>query len=163
MVLAMAAAVNVAMPITQDNEGYRGAAYRDPANVLTQCYGETENINPSKIYSKDQCATKLRARLNRDYAPVLAKCMPVFVGADWQKYTNMYGSLLDTSYNVGPERVCTKFAPLVNTGRYVDACRSLPGWFVTAKDRKSGIRKTFPGLVKRRNQESSLCLNGVPL
>lgn len=159
--IAIMAAVAVAAPIAQRWEGYVGKAYLDPASILTQCYGETRDIDPSRIYSKDECAVKLRARMARDYAPVLAKCMPVLVGEKWQRYTNVYGALLDASYNAGPERVCIRFAPVVNAGKLTTACNALPTWFISAKNRKTGVRKVYQGLINRRNDERRVCLGAA--
>jgi len=159
--LAIAATIAVTIPLTQRWEGYVGKTYLDPANIPTQCYGETKDIDPSVIYSKDQCATKLRKRLAADYAPVLAKCMPVMVGPDWEKYTQVYAALLDASYNAGPERVCVRFAPVVNVGEIKAVCDALPGWFITARDRKTGVRKVYKGLINRRNHERQVCLKGL--
>lgn len=159
--IAIAAAVAVAAPLAQRWEGYRGKAYLDPANVLTQCYGETRDIDPSRIYSKDECAAKLRARMARDYAPVLTKCMPAFTGDDWRAYTNVFGALLDASYNAGPQRVCIRFAPVVNAGKLRTACNALPTWMITARDRKTGVRKVYQGLINRRNDERRTCLKGL--
>lgn len=153
---AIAAAVAVAAPLAQKWEGYRGGAYLDPAKVLTQCYGETVHIDPSRIYSKDECAVKLRARMARDYAPALAECMPVLVGPDWRRVNNVYGALLDAAYNAGPLAVCRKFATAVNTGNLSWACEALPSWYVTAK----GVR--YRGLVNRRNDERALCRLDLP-
>jgi len=129
--------------------------------VLTQCYGETRDIDPSRIYSKDECAAKLRARMARDYAPVLTKCMPAFTGDDWRAYTNVFGALLDASYNAGPQRVCIRFAPVVNAGKLRTACNALPTWMITARDRKTGVRKVYQGLINRRNDERRTCLKGL--
>ncbi len=155
--LAITAAVAVASPIAERWEGYRGKAYLDPAHILTQCYGETEDVDPSRVYSQDECATKLRARMARDYAPVLAKCMPSLVGPDWPRYTQVYGALLDASYNAGPERTCDKYAPLVNAGNIAAACNALPTWFISAKNRKTGVRAVYPGLINRRKDEQAVC------
>lgn len=155
---AIAAAVGVAAPLTMSHEGYRGKAYLDPAKILSQCYGETEGVDPSRIYSQDQCAAKLRVRMARDYAPPLVECMPILASADYKRFTHVYGALLDASYNTGPGPVCKRFAPYVNTGRYWEACEQFPGWYTTAKNRVTGGRKEFPGLVRRRKEERALCL-----
>lgn len=159
---AILAAVAVAVPLAQDHEGYRGKAYLDPVKVLTQCYGETRDVDPSRIYSKGECAAKLRTRMARDYAPALVQCMPGLAGADWKRHTNVFGAMLDASYNTGPAPVCKRFGPLVNAGRYWDACQLFPGWYTTAKNRVTGVRKEYPGLVRRRRDEKALCLKAVP-
>jgi len=157
-VLAIAAAVGLAAPLTMEHEGYRGAAYLDPAGILTQCYGETEGVDPSRIYSRDECAVKLRRRQARDYAPPLLACMPVLVD---RRLTPVFAALLDAAYNTGPRAVCAKFAGLVNAGRHHAACEALPGWYVTARDRRTGVRKRLPGLVRRRLDERALCLQAA--
>jgi lysozyme len=158
---AIAAAVAVAAPIAERWEGYSGKAYLDPAKVLTQCYGETRDVDPSLIYSQSECAKKLRARMARDYAPVLAKCMPALVGPDWPRYTSVYGALIDASYNAGPERVCIRFGPVVNAGGLKIACNALPTWFISARNRQTGERKIYQGLINRRNDERRVCLGGL--
>lgn len=158
---AIAAAVQVAAPLAEKHEGYRGKAYLDPVKILTVCYGDTENVDPSRIYSKDECATRLRARMARDYAPYLGKCMPAFVGADWPRYTKIFGAALDAAYNTGPLPVCKRMGPLVNAGRLEEACNSLPGWYTSAKNRVTGVRKVYPGLVRRRKEEQALCKRGL--
>lgn len=160
--IAIAAAVAVAAPIAQHWEGFVSKARPDPVGILTGCYGETEQIDPSRIYSMDECAVKLRARMARDYAPVLAKCMPVVVGDDWPRYTNVFGALLDASYNAGAQRVCVRFAAAVNRGNLETACNALPTWMVTARDRRTGARKLYQGLVNRRRDERATCLKGLP-
>lgn len=155
---AIAAAVAVAAPLTMSHEGYRGKVYLDPAKIATQCFGETQDIDPSRIYSKEQCATKLRARMAKDYAPALVECMPGLAGEEWKRFTNVYGAMLDASYNTGPSPVCKRFALTFNTGRYWEACNLFPGWYTTAKNRVTGVRREFPGLVRRRKEEKALCL-----
>jgi GH24 family phage-related lysozyme (muramidase) len=155
--IAIAAAVVLVSPLTEKNEGYRGKAYYDPAHILTQCYGETQDVDPSVIYSQGACAQKLRARMRRDYGPVIAKCMPVLVGPDWPKYTPILGAAIDAAYNAGPVNVCNRMGPHVNAGNFAAACDSLPGWFTSAKNRKTGVRVYYKGLIRRRNEEQALC------
>jgi hypothetical protein len=35
------------------------------------------------------------------------------------------------------------------------------GWFASARNRKTGVRKELPGLVKRRQAEARTCLTPV--
>jgi lysozyme len=155
----IAAAVLVAAPLAATYEGYRGRAYYDPAHILTVCYGETENVDPSKIYSKDECVVKLRKRMSEDYAPRLAKCMPELIN---EKRVKVFGALLDASYNAGWSAVCkSRMAQSIHAGRWADACIGFNGWFVTARDRKSGKRIALPGLVRRRQSEAALCGEGI--
>jgi len=141
----------VSTSLTQPNEGYVGKAYLDPAGYLTQCYGERK-VDPSVIYSKDQCATKLRTRMAKDYAPAIIKCVPDF--ADPANRL-AFGSALDASYNAGPVAVCrSPMARAFLAGDWRTGCEAYPGWYDTAR----GVQ--YPGLVKRRGEEMSYCLTG---
>lgn len=153
--IAIAAATAAAVPIAQRWEGYRGQAYLDPANILTQCYGETRDVDPSRIYSKDECATKLRARMAKDYAPALIECVPGFIDL---AHTNRFAALLDASYNAGPSAACrSPMAREFRAGRWDLGCEYFDGWYVTARDRKTGARVRLRGLVNRRIDEAALC------
>jgi GH24 family phage-related lysozyme (muramidase) len=171
--LCIAAACAVAAPIAQRWEGFSPKVYRDPANIATYCYGETENVDPSRIYAKTECAALLRQRMARDYAPKILQCIPQLADP---KRKNVFGALIDASYNAGWQGVC-KSPMRVNilAGKWTAACNSLPNWYITARYRgkprpaaamqKAGWRwngkawiKTFQGLVNRRNDERNVCL-----
>lgn len=155
-IVATVAAVSPVL--TEPNEGYRGKAYLDPAKILTQCYGETRDIDPSVIYSQTQCAAKLRARMAKDYAPALIKCVPDFADP---AYRLAFGAAIDASYNAGPVAVCkSPMAQAFNAGRWSEGCFRFSGWYTTAKNRVTGVRVEYPGLVRRREEEVSYCLTG---
>jgi GH24 family phage-related lysozyme (muramidase) len=171
------AGVAIAAPIAQKYEGYVNHTYRDPANIPTYCYGETENISkdPSRIYSKDECATLLRKRMAKDYAPKILQCLPQLYDPQHSRKF-VFGALIDASYNAGPGGVCrSPMAVSIKKGDWVGACNFLPTWYVTATYhgkpqsvqvmQRAGWRwtgrawiKTFPGLVSRRNDEKKACL-----
>jgi lysozyme len=142
----------VAGALTQPNEGYVGKVYRDPAGYLTQCYGERQ-VDPSVIYSKDQCAAKLRVRMARDYAAPLIKCVPDFADPRFQW---AFGAALDAAYNAGPAAVCrSPMARNFNAGKWAEGCVAFRGWYTTAR----GVQ--YPGLVRRRNEETAYCITGA--
>lgn len=150
----IAAALLIAIPLATQFEGFRGKAYSDPAHILTQCYGETEGVDPSRIYSKDECAAKLRARLARDYAPLILKCLPQLD----MEHRHVFGALLDAGYNAGPAAVCkSRMAVSIRAGDWAGACRGFIGWYVTTTDRRTGVSKALPGLVRRRQAEANAC------
>lgn len=153
-----AAAAAVCLPLTQQSEGLRNKPYLDPAHILTVCYGETEGVE-ARIYSTDECAGKLRHRLANDYAPRIAECLPEIATNERIK---VFGALLDAAYNAGPVAVCnSRMASAIRLGNVVDGCALLDGWYVTARNRKTGVRVKLPGLVKRRRAEAALCLEGA--
>lgn len=153
---AIAAAVLIAAPLAMKFEGYRSKVYRDPAHILTYCYGETQGpIDPARIYSKDECATKLRARMAKDYAPKIAQCLPAVATVE-KKY--IFGALLDASYNAGPDAVCkSRMARAIKAGQWSLACDGFNNWYTSALNRKTGVRVVFKGLVLRRSAEAQVC------
>jgi hypothetical protein len=71
------------------------------------------------------------------------------------------GTLIDAGYNAGPGGVCSSpAAQYIRAGNWTKACNALRGWYVTARNRKTGVRVTLPGLVNRRNEEADICLKG---
>lgn len=169
-----AAAAAACLALTQNSEGKRLKPYRDPANIVTWCYGET-NGTPKAAYTSGECASLLQNKLARTYAPKVASCLPEL--AD-QKRIKVFAAFLDASYNAGPAAVCTSpMARAVKAGDWSGACR-FQGWFVTARYRGKPMstaamqragwkwtgtawRKTLPGLVTRRANEAQLCLQGL--
>jgi lysozyme len=170
----IAAACLVAAPLATKWEGFVPKAKPDPANISTYCYGETENVDPSRIYSKSECAALLRKRMAQDYAPRIAHCLPEIVGNRF-----IFGALIDASYNAGWAGVCASpMAAHIKAGELAKACDALPGWYVTGRYRGkarpaaamraagwywtgTAWRKKFQGLVNRRTDEKAVCLEGV--
>lgn len=152
---AIALAVTIAATLAAKWEGYVPKAQDDPAAIPTYCYGETENVDPLRVYSKDECGELLRKRLAQDYAPKLLECLPEIADRP-----NVFGALLDASYNAGWQAVCkSRMAVSIHAGKWREACEGLRGWFVTARNRKTGVRVTLKGLVNRRNDEANTCLS----
>jgi lysozyme len=154
-----AAAALVCLPLTQASEGLRLKPYRDPAHILTVCYGETQGIDPAKIYSSDECATKLRKRLAQDYAPAILECLPML---NDERRIKVFGALLDAAYNAGSAAVCSsRMARSIRVGDWRGACNGFSGWYTTALNRKTGERIKLKGLVIRRDKEAALCMQGI--
>lgn len=157
----IAAAVLIAAPLATHFEGYVSRARPDPVGIPTVCYGETENVDPTRIYSKDECAVKLRGRMARDYAPKLlaSSCLPQ-LGDPLRR--NVFGALLDAAYNAGPAAVCkSRMAVSIRSGDWGAACAGLVGWYVTGRDRRTGQRIRLKGLVLRREAEAATCSTPV--
>jgi lysozyme len=154
---AIAAACAVCLPLTQTKEGLELKPYKDPAAIVTWCYGETEG-KPLAIYTKDQCGNLLRERMARDYAPKLLapSCLPQLAEPERR---HEFAALIDASYNAGPVAVCK--SPMVQRMRadnWVGGCNAFEGWYTTARNRKTGQRIQLRGLVIRRQDEKRLCL-----
>src|SRR5690348_5680605 len=98
---AIAAATLIAAPVAEHFEGYVPKAKPDPAGIPTYCNGETENVDPTRIYSKSECSALLRQRMARDYAPKLLACIPSL-----KDHPYPFAAALDAAYNAGPVAVC---------------------------------------------------------
>lgn len=157
---ACAAAALFVAPVTAGQEGFVPRARPDPAHIPTYCYGETEHVDPVRIYSRGECMELLRQRLARDYAPKILACLPDL--ADPRRKP-VFAAMIDAGYNAGPKAVCSSpMAAKVRARDYAAACNAFVGWYVTARDRRTGKRLVLPGLVKRRRDvERPLCLQGV--
>jgi lysozyme len=168
------AAAAACLSLTQQSEGKRLKPYRDPANIVTWCYGET-NGTPKANYTSAECAGLLQNRLASVYAPQIAKCLPQL--AD-QRRIKVFAAFLDASYNAGPLAVCA--SPMASGAKASDWARAchFQGWFVTARYRGKPMsaaamqragwrwingawRKALPGLIARRVKEAQLCASGL--
>lgn len=152
VVAACIAAGLVVAPFTASFEGEVRHPYRDPAGILTWCYGQTQG-KPELVYTHTQCGDMLRSDLAKKYAPKVIACVPGLVAPERR---NVFAALLDAAYNAGPAAVCrSPMARAARAGQWIRTCTSFPGWYTTARGR------TYPGLVRRRLAEKGLCLKGV--
>ena len=152
IVAACVAACVVVAPFTASFEGEVRHPYRDPAGILTWCYGQTQG-KPELVYTHTQCGDMLRSDLAKKYAPKVIACVPGLVAPERR---NVFAALLDAAYNAGPAAVCrSPMARAARAGQWIRTCTSFPGWYTTARGR------TYPGLVRRRLAEKGLCLKGV--
>jgi hypothetical protein len=143
---AIAAAVLVAAPLATQFEGYRGKAYYDPAHILTACYGETEGVDPSRIYSKDECAAKLRTRMARDYAPAVLNCLPQLADERRARCSARCSTPAITPAPLRSAKAAWRRRFVPATGRAPVAASS--GGMSPRKNRKTGVRTQLPGLVR---------------
>jgi GH24 family phage-related lysozyme (muramidase) len=168
-------AASAVVSLTASSEGKRLKPYRDPANIVSWCYGETRGT-PKASYTDVECAALLQNRLAASFAPEIAKCLPQL--GDKQR-VKVFGAFLDAAYNAGSRAACSsRMAAAVRRGDLPLACASFRGWYVTAHYRGkpepaavmrragwtwtgSYWRKVLPGLVTRRAKESQLCASGL--
>ena len=147
LLAAAALATAIAIPA----EGLRQYAYRDPPGILTVCYGTTgKDVVAGKKYSLQEC----KAFLDRDMlkaVQTVEKCQPGLP-------ENVLAAFSDAVYNLGPSVACESTAArLLRSGYIQGACRQLPRWVFA---NVAGVNVKLPGLVKRRNAEMALCLQG---
>lgn len=143
---AAAIAITLAIPA----EGLRQHVFRDPAGVLTACYGSTHDLDPHKTYTLAEC----RARLDTDMQAAVAtveRCAPGLPD-------HALAAFGDAVYNLGPKIVCgqqSTAARYLKQGKLTAACNELPKW---DKTRVAGVMIRLPGLTKRRERERRVCL-----
>ncbi len=149
-VIAAALATAIAIPA----EGLRQVAYRDPPGILTVCYGSTTNVQPGKVYSLQECRSRLDADMARAVADV-DTCVPGLPDP-------VLAAFADAAYNLGPRIACdttrSAAARKLRAGDIAGACNELPKW---DKARIAGVLVALPGLTGRRAKEQALCLQGV--
>lgn len=133
-------------------EGVRQVAYFDPVGILTVCYGQTRDVEPTRVYTLAEC----RSRLDADMAAAIddvERCAPGLP-------EKPLAALGDAVYNIGAYLVCdparSTLAGFLQAGRLTDACNELPRW---DKARIAGFLVPLPGLAKRRRLERSYCLD----
>ena len=152
----IAAAVAICVPFTHRFEGEVLHPYRDPANIVTWCIGETRGA-PKAAYTHDECAVMLQARQARDYAPAVAACVPSLATPPRR---NAFAASIDASYNAGTAAFCrSPMAAAFNAGLWTAGCDAFSRWYITA--RIHGKPTVLKGLVARRAAERTLCLKGL--
>lgn len=129
-------------------EGKANDPYQDIVGVWTVCYGETQGT--MRHYTDAECKDKLSSRLV-DYAgPVLAR-NPELAGHD-----GPLAAAVSLSYNIGNANYARSgVAREFSAGHWRKACDAFLSW------RFAGGRE-IAGLVKRRQAERAMCLQGVP-
>lgn len=131
-------------------EGLRTAAYRDasPAEIWTVCYGETKGVTKDSRYTPEQCREMLGARV-LEFGAEVERCVRVPM-TEARK-----AAMVSFAYNIGSEKFCAStLVKRLNAGDTVGACNELVRWV-----KAGGV--TLPGLVKRREAERKLCMEGL--
>jgi len=141
----IAAAVAAVTPMTSAFEGTRLKPYRDPVGVETVCTGETQvAMHP---YTVEQCADMLRKDLSQKYASAVIACTP-----DVATRINTFAAAIDAAYNAGPGAYCrSPMADHFRARQWQQGCEAFRGWHVYG----------LPGLARRRDAESSLCMKDL--
>jgi lysozyme len=150
------AILGIAAAVAAPFEGLRQYAYYDPPGVLTVCYGHTKTVIKGRKYSIEECKALLTADMTEavNYVERCAPGLPVHTAA----------ALADAVFNLGPKVVCdtnaSTLARLLKAGDVAGACNQLPRWSYA---KVAGRSVQLPGLVKRREAERSMCLEGLKL
>lgn len=146
-----AGAASLTLERVAGSEGYVPEAYLDPVGIWTKCFGDTYGVVPGESYTFDQCLASLNFQITRHAKPVL-DCIPALhIMPDKTK-----AAMVSMAYNIGTNGFCSSsVARFANAGNWERACLRMAEIYTTAKGQE------LPGLVKRRKDESNLCLEGL--
>jgi GH24 family phage-related lysozyme (muramidase) len=149
--VVFAMAVALAIPA----EGLRQVAYTDPPGILTVCYGHTgKDVVRDKKYSLEECRALLDADM-RAAIDTVDRCHPGLPEP-------VLAAFSDAAFHLGPNVACNNkkstASRYLSAGRFREACEQLPRWVYATV---AGVSVPLPGIVKRREAERVLCLEGV--
>lgn len=133
-------------------EGYSQQAYKDAVGVPTIGFGTTAGVRPGDRADPVRAVQRLSADVQA-HAREAARCI-----GDVPLYQHEYDAYVSLAYNVGAPAFCG--STLVRKLRadppdYPGACAELLRWTYAGG-------KQLPGLVKRRQAEYLLCMEGYP-
>lgn len=144
-----AASIAIATPVIQTWEGIETTPYQDIGGVWTVCYGETQNIDLSREYTKQECDD------------MLAKRVPEYYNSAMKHVTydipiTMRASITSFVYNIGEGNFKNStMLRKINQGKLWEACDELDRWVYAA-------RMYVRGLANRRKHEKRLCIAELP-
>lgn len=143
-----AAGLYVSIPA---DEGTELRAYKDVASIWTICTGDTRNVRPGMVETKEGCQRRLEAQLLAHAGPVMA-CTPRLAepGRDNQRW-----AAVSFAYNVGTGAYCrSSIDQAFDRGNWRFGCDRLLVW------NKAGGR-VIRGLTLRRQREREICLRNL--
>lgn len=145
---AGAGAVGLAAVIVGYFEGSKPTTYADPVGILTACVGHTgPDVQAGRTYTKAECDVFLTRDLGAAFRAV-DSCTRVPLTDKTR------AALASFAFNAGGAAYCrSSIARALNEGQGAKACDGLLRWVY------AGGQK-LPGLIKRRQAERELCIEG---
>lgn len=130
-------------------EGLVNKTYLDPVGIATSCYGHTgSDVQIGQVYSNEQCVKQLSDDIQEVDKQVRSV---ITVPLTWYQEA----ALISFTYNIGYSKFKTStLVKLFNAGKYTEGCKQMLRWVYAGG-------KELPGLVKRRQQETAVCLGDV--
>lgn len=134
-------------------EGNKPIPYKDTSGVWTACVGDTREIDPSHIYTPQECQDRLVSQLHRHNEGLL-KCMPALADSP----DHFHGAILDLGYNVGVGAVCnSSIRKKVQDHNATGACQVITDFYKAAgKDCRVRSNGCY-GVWRRRLWERAMC------
>lgn len=119
--------------------------YWDPyGKTWTVCEGHTGGVEPSRLYTSEECKAFKLADIATAQAAV-NRCLPM------PKLPQIEGALTDAAYNAGQAVVCgSTLQKFGNANDWPSACAELSRW-----DHAGG--RVLPGLTRRRTDDRAIC------
>lgn len=154
-----AAAIAIMVAFTAPYEGQSLVAYVDElgrGKPITWCYGETSgDVKLGDRFTPDEC----RAALERSaykHAKAISPCLPT----DLPDKTA--AAFYDFGYNVGAATFCkSSISRKAKAGDLIGACKAI-GLYVYTSGKDCRIKANrCGGIIRRRNDEIRLCLEGL--
>ena len=133
-------------------EGYRGEAYLCPAGVWTIGYGSTKGVKPGDRITMFDAKERLKRELV-EYEQGVLSALTV------PPNDNEFSACVSLAYNIGVAGFRTSSVVKAhNRGDKEAAARAFQLW---SKATIGGVKKTLPGLTRRRMAEAALYLAPV--
>lgn len=144
-------------PLVRESEGCRLTAYQDSAGVWTVGYGHTgPDVYEGLVITKQHAEQLLYADMG-DAVEGATELCPVL--GDMQHISKL-AAISDFVFNFGVGRLRTStLRRLINSGQFDLVPDELRKW-VWATNKKTGLKEKLPGLIKRRNAEVTLWVEG---
>ena len=147
--------------------GQRLDVYLDSAGIKTACTGIIGPVvNAKKVgdrLTKAECDAMDQAYVTKQLAQMQA-CVPAPILQDTA--FGEFVSYAHWAYNTGTGAFCNStLARKLATGDHAGACKAMGAWtYITVNRQKVNCRNAghlCPGIVKRRNEEVSRCLEAL--
>jgi lysozyme len=141
-----------------NREVFMSKPYRDGAGVLTNGYGNTHNIDPTKAITPERALLDLLKNASDEAAAVRA-CVKV------ELYQYEFDTYVLLAHNVGGGAFCKssgdpkapRLVDLINARRYQDACDRILE-FNKVRNPKTGQLEVSEGLTNARAKDRLRCL-----
>lgn len=131
------------------HEGHVHGTYVDPVGIITACYGHTSpGLELGVELSEDECLELLATDLSNHNQELMRAVEVELSEGEHVAYLSFH-------YNVGGGNFRdSTLLRFLNGGHRVEACNQLTRWVFAGGQQ-------LPGLVRRREEEKQICLEGV--
>lgn len=148
---------DILAPLVKQSEGLRLKAYQDSVGVWTVGYGHTgSDVYEGLVITKEIADWLLELDMI-DAVEGATELCPVL--GDLQHISKL-AAISDFVFNFGVGRLRTStLRKLINSGQFDLVPAELRKW-VWAKNKNTGLKEKLPGLIKRRNAEVTLWVEG---